>query len=274
MTEGLQVLFSDKSLKLMAHVLAGYPDLPTSRDWILGLAESGADLIEIQIPFSDPLADGPTIMAANQAALKSGVTPEKCLDLARTLKGALPVPFVFMTYANVARAMGMEHFVARSAEAGASGLIIPDLPFDERDDGFHSYARKFRVPVIPVVSAGIAPPRLKTILGRTDAFLYLTLRVGITGAVRSLERKGLAFAREVRRMTSLPLAAGFGLSSEAHLDLLRDRVDMVVIGSHLINLFNGGGLGAVRKFVANCRNRTRAGFPSRRPSPPGSERGE
>lgn len=258
MADELKDVFSKKKkLKLMTHVLAGYPDLKTSQEWIMGLAESGADLIEIQIPFSDPLADGPTIMAANHLALKNGITPQKCFELARSIKGVMTVPFIFMTYANIAYAMGIERFVSLSAESGASGLIMPDLPFDERNFDLFSCAKKYGLPVIPVVSAGISSSRLKKILNRAEGFLYITLRVGITGAVKRIEREGLEFIQRVRGMTSLPLAAGFGLSSEKHLDLLQGKVDMAVIGSHLIDLFHSGGLRAVLNFIKRCKARTR-----------------
>jgi tryptophan synthase alpha chain len=243
-----------KSLKLMTHVLAGYPDMETSRKLIKAMEKSGADIIEIQIPFSDPLADGPTIMAANEQALKNGVTPVDCLALAAELKGKVEVPLLFMTYVNIAYSMGMERFVARSAECGISGLIIPDLPRDEINFGYYSYAERFGIHAVPVVSAGISVSRLKAMVKNATGFIYVTLRVGITGAARTVDPGGLRFIESVRKHSSLPIAAGFGISSMKHAELLKGHADMIVMGSHLIDLYNSGGTPRVSEFIRECRS--------------------
>lgn len=245
----IDTLFSGTSeLRLMTHVVAGYPDLETTEELILTMAESGVDLIEIQIPFSDPLADGPTIATANRAALDQGVTPEDCFRLVKQLCTKVNIPLLFMTYANIAHRMGIETFVRRSREAGIDGLIIPDLPFDVSPDLLEA-SEKYDCHTIPVVSPGIRRERLKTILRRARGFIYTTLRIGVTGSRKSIDGKGLEFLETLRMFTHLPIAAGFGISSVQMVRQLENRVDAVVIGSHIINLYNRDGIPAVAGFI-------------------------
>jgi tryptophan synthase alpha chain len=249
------VFFKGNRLKLMTHVVAGYPDLETSKKIIQSMATCGVDLVEIQIPFSDPLADGPTIMAANQQALDNGVTPDDCFKMARELKEKVDIPLLFMTYTNVAFCMGMERFVSESAACGIDGLIIPDLPFDEDNQDYVSILKKYSLYPIWVVSSDIKTFRLKRILKIARGFIYITLRVGITGAVnvKAIEPESLTFIKKVRQSTSIPIAAGFGISSPAHVRQLQDKVDIAVIGSHIIDLLNQYGTEKVEEFITQCR---------------------
>jgi tryptophan synthase alpha chain len=245
-----EVFTKKKRLKVMTHVVAGYPDLETSRNLILAMAEAGADMIEVQIPFSDPLADGATIMAANHKALQNGLTPRLCLKMVEEIKDEIKIPLLFMTYVNLAYALGFDRFLSESAAVGVSGLIIPDLPFDERDyDQYYSLLGKYRLCGIQVLSAGLSRSRLQRILKMAQGFIYITLRVGVTGAREEVEKKSADFIDQVRAYTDLPLAAGFGISSVEQIRGLAGQVDMAVIGSHLINLFNSGGIESVQKFI-------------------------
>ena len=148
------------NLKLMTHVVAGYPDMETTERLVEVMVANGADLVEIQVPFSDPLADGPTILAAGQAALDSGVTPGDCFRLVERLKKKVDVPLLMMTYGNIPYRMGMDVFVRRCCESGVSGLIVPDLPFDE-GSFYVETAKKYGVYPIPVVSPGMQEDRLR-----------------------------------------------------------------------------------------------------------------
>lgn len=242
---------NSKPLKLMTHVVAGYPDMATSEELILMMAACGVDLIEIQIPFSDPLADGPTILSANQAALENGVTPEDCFALVERLTHKVDVPLLFMTYANIPFSMGLEHFIERSRICGVSGLIIPDLPFDENPD-YVETALAHRCYPIPVVSPGTSEERLSHITEAARGFIYTTLRVGITGARKEIDQRGLSFLKALKSNTSLPIAAGFGISSPEMCNQLVGRADAAVIGSHVINLLNENGFDSVKKFLENC----------------------
>lgn len=252
-----EALAGEKSLKLMTHVVAGYPDLRTSRDLVVAMSEAGADMVEVQIPFSDPLADGPTIMAANQKALTGGATPARCFDLIRDVKSHVPIPILVMTYANIAHTMGVERFISESAECGVSGLIIPDLPVDERNDDYYSRVKDYDLYAISVLSPGMATPRLWSMAKTAEGFIYITLKVGMTGASGSIEPKGLGFIERVRKYASVPLAAGFGISAAAHIRQLKGRVEMAVVGSHLTDLFDSGGTGSVRRFIEECNDAIR-----------------
>jgi tryptophan synthase alpha chain len=246
--------FRKKSgIKLMTHIVGGYPNLEKSFETALAMAESGADLLEIQIPFSDSLADGPTIMEANRIALENGSTPEKCFDLAERLNKRIDIPILFMTYANIPFQMGIEKFIRRSCAVGVSGLIIPDFTFDERVDGYFELAERAGIYPIHVVSPDTKDGRLRDILKIARGFVYITLRVGITGEIRRIEADGIRFLDNVRKKTSVPTAAGFGLSSVSHIRELEGRADAAVVGSHLINLFQMSGIAGIRGFLGECR---------------------
>lgn len=255
MTNQIDKIFSNKkNLKIMTHVVAGFPDIKTSKRLIQTMADNGASLIEIQIPFSDPLADGPTITRANQHALESGVTVRDCFLLAEEMNGRIDVPLLFMTYINIAFQMGLERFVARSAEAGISGLIFPDIPFDETHMNYLEITRKQSLHPILVVSPDIKTERLKTLSKKASGFIYTTLKVGITGAQKKIDPSGLEFIETIRKTSKLPVAAGFGISSKEHIHQLRGKADAVVIGSHLIELFHMGGIEKIANFLSSLSN--------------------
>jgi len=252
----IDTLFSGRGkIRLMTHVVAGDPDLETSLELVRRMSAAGTDLVEIQIPFSDPLADGPAIMAANQRALDQGVRPGDCFRLVADLKKNVSTPLLLMTYGNIPCQMGWKRFAEACADAGASGVIIPDLPHDERLPGLHDAFQARGIRFIHLLSPGMTDDRLQRIIGLASGFLYVTLRVGTTGAVSRIEDRGLEFLEKVRSLTALPIAAGFGISSPGHLDLLRGKVDCAIIGSHLINLRLEKGIPAVETFLQECRQR-------------------
>lgn len=241
-----------QGIQLMTHVVAGYPSLAANEELIRLMARRGVRLMEIQIPFTDPLADGPTIMRANQAALDSGVTPEHCFALCHKLSRELDVAFMFMTYANIPFAMGMVRFLDQAAASGASGVILPDLPWDEADGDYAEMARARGLHPVMVISPDTEGPRLDAILKRASGLVYTTLKVGITGAGASMDRAGVDYVRGLKTRAGLPIAAGFGISSPEHVRMLDGLADAAVIGSHIINLMDAGGLAAVDEFLAAC----------------------
>ncbi len=241
-----------KGIQLMTHVVAGYPSLEANEELIRLMARRGVRLIEIQIPFTDPLADGPTIMRANQAALDSGVTPEHCFELCEKLSRELDVAFMFMTYANIPFAMGMERFLDLAAASGASGVILPDLPWDEADGDYAEMARARGLHPVMVISPDTDGPRLDAVLKRASGLVYTTLKVGITGAGASMDQSGVDYVRNLKTKAGLPIAAGFGISRPEHVRMLNGLADAAVIGSHIINLMDAGGLAAVDEFLAAC----------------------
>ena len=241
-----------KGIQLMTHVVAGYPSLEANEELIRLMARRGVRLIEIQIPFTDPLADGPTIMRANQAALDAGITPEHCFALCEKLSRELDVAFMFMTYANIPFAMGMERFLGLAAASGASGVILPDLPWDEADGDFAEMARARGLHPVMVISPDTEGPRLDAVLKRASGLVYTTLKVGITGAGASMDQAGVDYVRGLKTRAGLPIAAGFGISSPEHVRMLDGLADAAVIGSHIINLMDAGGLATVDEFLAAC----------------------
>ena len=248
-----RVLRDATGIQLMTHVVGGYPNLEVNADLIRLMARRGVKLVEIQIPFTDPLADGPTIMRANQAALDAGITPAHCFELCAALSEELPeVAFMFMTYANIPFAMGQDAFMAKARQSGASGLILPDLSWDETDGDYAGAAREQGLHPVMVISPDTEGPRLDAILSRASGLLYTTLKVGITGAGASLDQAGVDYVRNLKKKAGLPIAAGFGISSPEHVRMLDGLADVAVIGSHIINLMDAGGLGAVDEFLAAC----------------------
>lgn len=241
-----------KGIQLMTHVVAGYPSLAANEELIRLMARCGVRLIEIQIPFTDPLADGPTIMRANQAALDSGVTPDHCFELCERLSRELDVAFMFMTYANIPYAMGMTRFLDRAAASGASGVILPDLPWDESDGDYADLARGRGLHPVMVISPDTPEERLSRILDRASGLLYTTLKVGITGAGATMDQAGIDYVRALRARAGLPIAAGFGISSPEHVRMLAGLADAAVVGSHIINLLDGSGMQAVEQFLSAC----------------------
>ncbi len=244
-----QAFEKQRKMKLMTHVVAGYPTLKKSEEIILCMAQNGVDMIEIQIPFSDPLADGPTIMKANQIALENKITPDDCFELVNRIKERVDIPILFMTYANIPFRMGMQEFIVRSYQAGVSGLIIPDIPFDEDIGDYYKVAKENDIHAIYVISPDISESRLKSICNDAEGFIYTTLKTGITGAGNQIEKKGLDFINFVQLKSSIPIAAGFGISSTEHLDMLRGKADMAIIGSHMINLYNSDGINGIASFL-------------------------
>lgn len=248
-----RALQSAKGIQLMTHVVAGYPNLDINADLIRLMARRGVKLVEIQIPFTDPLADGPTIMRANQAALDQGVTPRHCFELCTALSKELPdVAFMFMTYGNIPFAMGMDNFLNNAAASGASGVILPDLPWDESDGDYAEAARKQGLHPIMVISPDTEGPRLDTVLSRASGLLYTTLKVGITGAGATVDQAGVDYVRGLKKKAGLPIAAGFGISSPEHVAMLSGLADVAVVGSHIINVLDTKGLSAVDDFLASC----------------------
>lgn len=248
-----EALRTKAGLKLMTHVVAGFPDLGKSAAIVETMARAGADLIEVQLPFSDPTADGPDITRANHRALLNGVRPEAAWAMISRLAAAVNVPLLVMTYANIPFRMGWGRFADRAAAAGAGGAIIPDLPLDT-SDGREALAELGRrsLSLVPVLSPGMSDDRLGDVASRASGFLYLTLRVGTTGAIGPTDPDGLGFIRRVRTVTGRPLAAGFGIASPGQVARLRGLADIAVVGSHLIRVYETAGLPGLKEFLANC----------------------
>lgn len=226
-------------MKLMTHIVAGYPTISESEKIAMAMYESGASFIEIQMPFSDPIADGPTIMDANEIALKNGMTTRKCLDLVKKLKKKIKIPMLIMTYFNIAFNYGLEKFCKDFSNAGVYGLIIPDIPIDEeKHENYMCFCKKYGLHPIQVISPITQAARLKTISRVASGFVYCVSTYGTTGTRKKLNPKLEKYLKKVKKYIKLPLAVGFGISTKEQAELAGKKADIVVIGSKIIDLYN------------------------------------
>lgn len=226
---------------LMAHIVVGYPDMAASERLLLTLADSGADLIELQIPFTDPLADGPTILRANLASLAAGTRVSDCISFAERMAKRLEnIPLLFMTYLNIPFNYGISRFCRDSSSAGISGLIVPDIPPEELGERYHENCLENSLHPIHILSPSSTERRMEIIGERATGFVYLTARVGITGARERALADLESFTSRVRKHVKVPLSLGFGLSSREHVDQVSRLVEISVIGSRVIDLYNRG----------------------------------
>jgi len=221
-------------LGIVAYITAGDPSLDATRKFVLALAEAGADVIELGIPFSDPLADGPTIQRASERALKAGATLAGVLDLVRRIRQSSEVPLLLFGYYNPILQMGLEKFAAAASSAGADGVLVTDLTPEESGD----YRRVLAAHHLDTVFLG-APTstddRLEKIAACSSGFLYLISRTGVTGEKDALPADLPALLRRARKVTQLPIAVGFGISQPGHVSVLGGLADAAVVGSALVS---------------------------------------
>lgn len=240
-------------MKLMTHIVAGYPTLKESEKIALVMHEAGVSFLEIQIPFSDPIADGPTIMQANETALKNGITTSKCLDLVKKLKKKIKIPILIMTYFNIAFNYGLEKFCKDFSNAGVYGLIIPDIPIDEeKHENYIGFCKKYNLHPIQVISPITKTARLQAISRVSSGFVYCVSTYGTTGTRKKLNPKLEKYLKKVKKYIKLPLAVGFGISTKEQAELAGKKADIVVIGSKIIDLYNKtetGKITAIKNFL-------------------------
>jgi tryptophan synthase alpha subunit len=224
---------------LMTHVVLGYPSLEQSVEIVLAMDDAGASLIELQIPFSDPMADGPTIMRANEQALALGVTPADCMKALQTIRSKTQVPLLFMSYFNILlnyKGQGVESFCKDAAEAGADGLIVPDVPPEEDADGYWKYSAASSLFAVPLVSPLTNEHRFGKIAQRAkEGFVYCVSTTGTTGARQKLAEDLAEYLRRVRQRLNLPLAVGFGISSPEQVKALSGHAEIAIVGSAMID---------------------------------------
>jgi tryptophan synthase alpha chain len=235
-----------KRAAMMPYLMGGYPDLGVSADAGLAAADAGADLIELGAPFSDPLADGPVIHAAATEALAAGVTLHGVLGVCEQIAARLPV--MLMVYTNVVLTAGPERFALRAASAGASGLIVPDLPHDEAGE-VRAACDAEGLALVPLVAPTSTPERIAEIGAGARGFVYTVALTGVTGE-RSDVSAGLAdTVARVRASTEAPVAVGFGISTPEQARTVSEIADGVVVGSRLVRAAGEGGAGAVGELV-------------------------
>ena len=257
-TQTLDKLKTKNEIGLMTHVVIGYPNLKTTEAIVEAMVEAGTDMVELQMPFSDPTADGPTITKANQIALDNGIKIWDCMEMMKRLNEKFNIPFLFMGYFNLIfnygygreDSYGVATFCRDAHDAGASGLIVPDIPPDEVQEGYLDACKLNYLHPISVISPNISDERLHKIAGVASGFVYCTSRTGTTGRPEAIEFDWLnAFLTKARQYISVPLAVGFSLSKREHLERLRGYADVAVVGSYMIQLFDREGIDGVKNAV-------------------------
>ena len=220
-------------LGLIAFITAGDPSLEATERFVLALAEAGADLVELGVPFSDPVADGPTIQRSSERALRAGTSLAGVLALISCLRRKTEIPLVIFSYFNPVLQMGLEMFASGAADAGADGVLLTDLTLEEGSD-YRAILRGKGLDTIFLVAPTSTDDRLKRIAEASSGFLYLISRTGVTGAREALPEDLPALIRRTRAVTSLPLAVGFGISLPGHVSILGGLADAAVVGSALV----------------------------------------
>jgi len=220
-------------LGLVAYITAGDPSLDATEKIVLALAEAGADVIELGVPFSDPVADGPVIQRASERALRGGTTLRGVLELAHRVRAKSQVPLLFFSYFNPVLQMGIEEFAGAAKHAGADGALITDLTPEESGD-YRSAMHARELDTVFLAAPTSTDERLRIIGEASTGFLYLISRTGVTGAADSLADELPAVIRRVRAATHLPIAVGFGISLPGHVSILGGLADAAVVGSALV----------------------------------------
>ena len=232
----ITAVFRDGHTAFMPYVMLGFPDPASCRSVIEQLADSGADLFELGVPFSDPLADGSVIQAAAQRALRNGVTLADCIAMVAALRArGFATPAVLMSYVNPILAYGLERFVADSAAAGVDGFIVPDLPPEEAGD-LEAMCQQHGLALVHLLAPNSPPERVALVAARSQGFIYLVSVTGVTGARDVLPPTLPEFVARVRAATDKPLALGFGIKSGEQARVVRHLVDGVIVGSALVEL--------------------------------------
>ncbi len=220
-------------------ITCGDPDLETTGRIVRAAVENGADIIELGIPFSDPTAEGPVIQGANVRALAGGVTTDKIIDFVRSLRKDVKIPLVFMTYSNVVFSYGAKEFISTCKEIGIDGIILPDLPFEEKDE-FQPICREYGVDLISLI-APTSQKRIAMIAKEAEGFLYIVSSLGVTGTRSEITTDLSSIVKVVRENTDIPCAIGFGISTPEQAENMSKLSDGVIVGSAIIKLIEKYG---------------------------------
>lgn len=256
MTETAKAFENGKAF--IPFITCGDPDLETTAKIVREAVANGADLIELGIPFSDPTAEGPVIQGANIRALKGGVTTDKVFDLVRELRKDVKVPMVFMTYSNVVFSYGADKFISTCKEIGINGLILPDLPYEEKEE-FLPQCKKYGVDLISLI-APTSENRIAMIAKEADGFIYLVSSLGVTGTRSEISTDLKSIVDVIRQNTSVPCAIGFGISTPEQAKKMADIADGAIVGSAIIKIIEQHGKDApkyVGEYVKSMKDAVR-----------------
>jgi tryptophan synthase alpha chain len=215
-------------------ITCGDPSLEVTEKLVYAIAEAGADLIELGIPFSDPTAEGPVIMAADERALAGGATTDKIFDMVKRIREKVTIPMVFMTYANVIYSYGSERFISKAAELGIDGLILPDIPFEEKDE-FAPICEKYGLDLISMI-APTSHDRIRMIAKEAKGFIYCVSSLGVTGVRKEITTDIGGMIKLVKEVSSIPCAVGFGISTPEQAAKMAKVADGAIVGSAIVKL--------------------------------------
>ena len=242
----------EKGKAFIPFITCGDPDLETTAAVVRAAAANGADLIELGIPFSDPTAEGPVIQGANIRALEGGVTTDKVFDLVRELRKDVAIPMVFMTYANVVYSYGAENFISICQEIGIDGLILPDIPYEEKEE-FLPYCKKYGVDLISMI-APTSENRISMIASQAEGFIYVVSSLGVTGTRNEIKTDLDSIVALIRQSTKVPCAIGFGISTPEQAKKMASISDGAIVGSAIIKLLEKYGKDAPEQVGAYVRS--------------------
>jgi tryptophan synthase alpha chain len=234
------VFVKSKHKALIAYVTVGYPTLEATLEVVPLLEASGCDIIELGIPFSDPLADGATIQTASYRALQGGVTPQSCLEVVKSLREKVKAPLIFMTYYNPVLHFGLEPFCAACNKVGLDGLIVPDLPPDE-GTALETVSKEQGIDLIYLLAPNSTQERIRLVAEKTRGFIYLVSLTGVTGMRKNLPSGIDTFVAKVRQESGLPLCVGFGISTSEQAAIVARVADGIIVGSRFVQLITEKG---------------------------------
>ncbi|MFI3128720.1 MAG: tryptophan synthase subunit alpha [Bacillota bacterium] len=241
-----------KGKAFIPFITCGDPNLETSKKLIYALADAGADIIELGIPFSDPTAEGIVIQSANERALKTGVTTDKIFDMLEDVK--VETPLVFMTYANVLFSYGIERFVQKAVQLGISGVILPDIPFEEKEE-FESVCKAYKFDYISLIAPN-SESRINMIAKEAEGFVYCVSSLGVTGARNSISTNVEGMIKQIKSVTKTPCAIGFGISTPEMAKEMSKIADGVIVGSAIVKMcekYKEDCITHIVQFVSECK---------------------
>lgn len=240
------------NILLMTHIVLGYPSFEDSFRIIEAMVEAGVDLMELQVPFSEPIADGPVILKANQKALELGTTVQKCIQFSKEVTRQFGIPFLFMSYYNILYKYGVDKFVKTMADNGLQGAIVPDLPPEEGADYMDAMKTHHLAPIF-IFSPTTSDERMTYLSSCGKGFIYCVARKGVTGADTDFSKDLDTYLARCRNATDLPLALGFGVKDRADVAFITGKADIAVIGSQTIRIVDDQGVSAVGDFIKSLR---------------------
>ena len=237
----------DKDLLVMAHVVCGYPSFEANMQELEIMAEAGVDLVELRFPFSEPSADGPLFVRANEQSLKAGTTVDQCFDFMRQVSERFPFKVLMMGYYNTVFKMGEDVFVQRLKDAGGVGYILPDLPVEEAGN-LHALSAEAGIEPIILMTPTSSDKRLAQLGAASRGMVYAVARKGVTGSKTNMGDDVVALIDRCRQHTNVPIGVGFGISSKADMDFLRGSADLAIVGTAALKTWEQSGAQGLRTF--------------------------